>query len=86
MQSGNAASADSWFRSPAGRRYGRHFAWLIAAKIVLLSLLYFVFIAPQSRVDTSPAAMRARLDTSAIQAGEQALAPDAGPHPETNPP
>jgi hypothetical protein len=47
----------SWFRSSMGRRYYRHFAALLAAKLVLLLILYFVFIAPQPRADTSPAAV-----------------------------
>ncbi|MBS0583202.1 MAG: hypothetical protein JSS42_08890 [Proteobacteria bacterium] len=46
--------ASSWFRSVEGRRYGRHFFWLIALKIGLLAALYFVFIARQPRADTSP--------------------------------
>jgi hypothetical protein len=48
------APASSWFRSVEGRRYGRHFLGLIALKIVLLTALYFVFIAQQPRADTSP--------------------------------
>lgn len=43
----------SWFRSAEGRRYLRHFGGLIALKIVLLTVLYFVFVAPQPRADTS---------------------------------
>lgn len=46
--------APSWFRSVEGRRYGRHFLWLIALKIALLVALYFIFIARQPRADTSP--------------------------------
>lgn len=46
--------ASSWFRSAEGRRYLRHFGGLIVLKIVLLTVLYFVFIAPQPRADTSP--------------------------------
>ncbi len=66
MQTEVAAATRSWFRSPAGRRYGRDFAILIALKIVLLGVLYFVFVAPQSRVDTSPAAVGERIfDTAA---------------------
>ena len=47
-------STSSWFRSFEGRRYLRHFGGLIALKIVLLTILYFIFIAPQPRADTSP--------------------------------
>jgi hypothetical protein len=46
--------APSWFRSTEGRRYGRHFGALIAIKIVLLALLYYVFIASPRHTDTSP--------------------------------
>jgi len=44
----------SWFRSPEGRRYIRHFGMLIVLKIALLAILYFVFIAPQPRASTAP--------------------------------
>jgi len=44
----------SWFRSPEGRRYIRHFGALIVLKIALLATLYFVFIAPQPRANTAP--------------------------------
>ena len=54
-------SSISWFRSKAGRRFYRHFAALLAAKLVLLLILYFVFVAPQPRVDTSPSAVYAVL-------------------------
>ena len=46
--------AAPWFRSAEGRRYLRHFGGLIALKVVLLAVLYFVFVAPQPRTDTSP--------------------------------
>jgi|GEM_PF-5933528 len=52
-----AVSKHSWFRTPAGRLYYRHFGTLLAAKLALLLILYFVFIAPQPRADTSPAAV-----------------------------
>ena len=58
-----ATPSASWFRSPAGRRYYRHFAALLAAKLALLLILYFVFIAPQPRADTSPAAVYSALVT-----------------------
>ncbi len=47
----------SWFHTPAGRRYYRHFGALLLAKLALLLILYFVFIAPQPRPDTSPTAV-----------------------------
>ena len=56
-----AGSSISWFRSNAGGRYYRHFAALLAAKLVLLLILYFVFVAPQPRADTSPSAVYAVL-------------------------
>jgi hypothetical protein len=86
MQSGHIALTGSWFRSRAGRRYGRDFAWLIAAKVVLLALLYFIFVAPQSRVDTSPAAIRARLTPSAERTAENHPATDPGRNPAQNSP
>ena len=62
--------ASSWFRSTEGRRYLRHFGGLIALKITLLAILYFVFIAPQPRADTSPDhvfdAVRGAHDTTAV--------------------
>ena len=47
-------AAASWFRSSEGRRYLRHFGALIALKIALLTILYFIFIAPQPHADTAP--------------------------------
>jgi len=62
--------ASSWFRSGEGRRYLRHFGGLIALKITLLAILYFVFVAPQPRADTSPDrvfdAVRGAHDTTAV--------------------
>ena len=61
MQAPPSASAGAWFRTADGRRFKMHFAWLLAAKAVLLAALYFICIAPQARVDTSPAAVRERI-------------------------
>ncbi len=47
-----------------GRRYFLELALIIVAKIVVLSIIYVVLIAPQPRADTSPAAIRARLTDS----------------------
>jgi hypothetical protein len=55
----------SWFRSAAGRRYGLEFALIVAIKFVLLALLYWLFIAPQPRADTSVDALRERMLGSA---------------------
>lgn len=62
----------SWFHTHAGRLYYRHFAALLAAKLVLLLILYFVFIAPQPRADTSPGAVFSVLlpDGAAKDAGK----------------
>lgn len=70
MQSTRSAQASSsWFRSHAGRRYGRDFAWLIVIKLVLLTLLYFIFVAPQPRMDTSPATIRKRFSSTSVPVG-----------------
>ena len=61
MQAHPSASAGAWFRTTDGRRFKTHFAWLLAAKAVLLAVLYFICIAPQARADTSPAAVRERI-------------------------
>ena len=44
-----------------GRRYFWELALIVAAKLAFLTIIYFVLIAPQPRVDTSPAAVRARV-------------------------
>jgi hypothetical protein len=53
--------AASWFATRAGRRYGVELGLLLLAKLVLLSALYFVFVAPQPHADTSSAAMQSHL-------------------------
>jgi hypothetical protein len=57
MRAADRTYSASWFHTPAGRRYYRHFGMLLAAKLALLLILYFVFIAPQPRADTSPTAV-----------------------------
>jgi hypothetical protein len=57
----------SWFGSPAGVRFAAELATVILAKIVFLTLLYFLFFA-QPRADTSPAAMQGHIE-SATRAG-----------------
>ncbi len=47
-----------------GRRYFLELALIIAAKIVVLCVIYFVLIAPQPRADTSSAAIRAHITDS----------------------
>jgi hypothetical protein len=54
-------SATSWFATRAGRRYGVELGLLVLAKLVLLSALYLLFIAPQPRADTSPEAVQSHL-------------------------
>ena len=56
-----AHKATSWFATRAGRRYGAELALLLLAKLVLLAALYFLFIAPQPRTDTSPDAVQSHL-------------------------
>jgi len=51
----------SWFATRSGRRYGIELAALLLAKLGLLAALYFLFIAPQPRADTSPAAVQRHL-------------------------
>jgi hypothetical protein len=51
----------SWYRSRDGRRYGREFAAIIVAKLVLLALLWAICIRPQPHADTAPEAVRAHL-------------------------
>lgn len=54
-------SADSWFGSAAGRRYGLQVFLAVIAKLIALTILYYAFIAPQPRVDTSPGAVQRHL-------------------------
>jgi hypothetical protein len=56
-----APHESSWFRGRAGRRYGLELLVLLLAKLVALTILYFAFIAPQPRADTSRAAMQRHL-------------------------
>jgi hypothetical protein len=58
MQSPFANSTVPWFRTGEGRRYGRDIALIVALKLVLLTILYFLFIAPQPRADASADALR----------------------------
>ena len=54
-------SANSWFRSPAGRRYGLELTLVVLAKLIALTILYYAFIAPQPRTDLSPGALQKHL-------------------------
>ena len=47
----------SWFRSRAGRRYGLEIGLILALKMGLLVLLWFVFIKPWQRPAEPPAAV-----------------------------
>jgi hypothetical protein len=51
----------SWFRSAEGIRLGLEVGAIVAAKIALLAVLYFAFVAPQPHADTTPAAVRAHV-------------------------
>ena len=67
-------NADERCKSPRfseviGRRYFLEIALIFAVKIVALTLIYFVLIAPQPRADTSPAAIRARITDSSDSTG-----------------
>ncbi|MBN8885974.1 MAG: hypothetical protein J0I77_09660 [Rudaea sp.] len=76
--------ASSWFRSVEGRRYGRHFLGLIVLKIVLLTALYFVFIAQQPRADTSPDRVFDAIRGTPAAAAP-ASPPDSQPQSESKP-
>ena len=61
----------SWFATRAGRRYGIELAVLLLAKFALLAALYFLFIAPQPRADTSPGAVQRHMLDAASAATAQ---------------
>lgn len=65
----------SWFRSAEGVRYGLEIAAIVLAKIALLVLLYFAFVASQPRADTSPAALRAHLSAPAAAPARETTTP-----------
>ena len=69
---GSGHRATSWFATRTGRRYGIELGFLLLAKLVLLIALYFLFIAPQPRTDTSPGAVQNHLldQTSAVTPGK----------------
>jgi hypothetical protein len=51
----------SWFRTRGGRRIGVEFALIVVVKLLLLTLLWWVFFRPHPRPDTSPAAIERHL-------------------------
>jgi hypothetical protein len=51
------SSVESWFRSHAGRRYGREIGLILALKLGLLLLLWFAFIKPWQAPAEPPAAV-----------------------------
>ncbi|HEV8411493.1 MAG TPA: hypothetical protein VGQ30_13355 [Gemmatimonadaceae bacterium] len=51
----------SWFRTRGGRRFGMEFGLIIAIKLLLLTVLWFVCFRPHPRPDTSPAAIESHL-------------------------
>jgi hypothetical protein len=58
----------SWFRSRRGVRFAFELGAIILAKIIVMVLLYF-FLFAQTRVPTSPAAMRDHLVESGMPVG-----------------
>ena len=58
------SSTKAWFRTREGRRYGWELALIIAVKVVLLIVLWFVFIKPWPRTATPPAAAVQQFYTS----------------------
>jgi hypothetical protein len=62
----------SWFRSAAGLRFGIEVGVIVLAKLAALVVLYFVFIAPQPRIDASPAATRAHVLAAPAEPGAPA--------------
>ena len=59
----------TWFRTREGRRYGLELALIIAVKLALLAVLWFVFIKPWPRPSTPPAAAVQQLYAPAAPAG-----------------
>ncbi|MEO7430852.1 MAG: cytochrome oxidase putative small subunit CydP [Dokdonella sp.] len=57
----NPLTDRSWFRSRGGRRFGIEFGAIIAIKLALLILLWFVCFRPHPRPDTRPAAVEDHL-------------------------
>jgi len=53
----NNSSAEVWFRTREGRRYGWEIASIIIVKLLLLCALWFVFIKPWPRPSTPPASV-----------------------------
>ena len=56
-----SAPAAIWSRTAVARRFGREILFLIAFKIVLLILLWWVAIKPAPRAETTPAAVAKHL-------------------------
>ncbi len=51
----------SWFRTNGGHRYGIELGLVVVAKLLALTILYLVFIAPQPHADASSAAVQRHL-------------------------
>lgn len=51
----------SWFRTRGGRRFGLEFAVVVAAKLVLLTILWWACFTPATRPDVTPAGVADRL-------------------------
>lgn len=61
MPSAAPPPSRSWFRSPAGRRYGVEFALIVALKLIALVLIWAFLIRPYPHADVSPAAVSQRI-------------------------
>jgi len=70
MNANHHPRAVSWFTSRAGRRYNMQLAWVVLAKLVALTILYYAFIAPQPRTDITPTAMQRHLLDATATSGE----------------
>jgi hypothetical protein len=53
----SSSSQETWFHTREGRRYGWEIALIIAVKLMLLIVLWFVFIKPWPPATTPPAAV-----------------------------
>jgi hypothetical protein len=54
-------ASPSWFRSRLGRRFGLEFVAIVAGKLVLLTLIWFVCFRTHPRIDTTPDAIERHL-------------------------
>jgi hypothetical protein len=62
------SSAETWFRTREGHRYGVEIGLIILVKLALLVVLWFVFIKPWPRPETPPATVVQQLYLPAMPA------------------